>query len=589
MNNQNPNGLNENNTLGQNVNPVSTTNPNLGETNVNPATPVQTPAAKPTLDSILNSSNEQPAPAPVVAAPQENIPPSPANIQNGGTVVQPTPTEQVVSPAENVPQPTVQPTVLETNGNEMQATPNVGIETIPTNPVVPPTPTNIQNEGIMTQTAPTEQVVSPAENAPQPTVQPTVLETNGNEMQTTPKVVIETIPIDPVVPPTPEVSPETPVTPNPVPTEVLETSAPTTAEIAATISAPATPQPEPTQIVPEQAQVEGIPDDFNAVPVPPIFQEENKKVKKTKEKKEKTKGNKTIIILLLILLLIGAIGFGVYYFLKIAKSTASSVSIVTKDLKMELGSTLPQDITEYAAITGYDANSCSLDVSNVNPKRVGSYKYSITCGKANTEGMIIIDDTTAPEVITNDVILLPNSPLKAEDFIEKCIDASTCTYKFENEVESLVGNEGEYEVPIIVTDEYNNKVTVNAKLTISMNAPVKYMTCTTQGENIEDISANLVDKYKIGIDANDNFHSAVRISEFNFQSAESYETVESSYNAAIGIHNIIGTESFDKKNQKITIKASKSYEEMKQEISPNLPSNATVIKAWLSGLGYTCQ
>ena len=327
-------------------------------------------------------------------------------------------------------------------------------------------------------------------------------------------------------------------------------------------------------------------DDFGAVPVPPVFDDGKKK----KEKKERKKGDsrKTMIVVLLIIL-VAAIGFGVYYFLSIAKASANKASIVLKDVKLELGNTMSSTIDDYATITGYDKANCTIDLSSVDVNKVSTYKYQVTCGKVTEEGTLIVDDSIAPKVTTQDVVLLPNATLNAEDFIEKCSDASSCSYKFAEDYTGITEKVGEYEIQLVVSDNFNNESKVSAKLTVAKNAPVKYITCVSKEETLEDIPAMLVHSYRIGVDAKDNFFQAVRTSLFTYTTLEDYNQAVRNYDASLGIHGIIGTEILSDAEKSIAIKTDKTLKDMNQDVNGNLPENASILRAYLSGIGYTCN
>ncbi len=335
------------------------------------------------------------------------------------------------------------------------------------------------------------------------------------------------------------------------------------------------------------------PNDFASVPVPPI-QNDNKKKKKKKEPKENgTNVSSKALIVILLIILIAAIGFGVYYFLTMVKTKAESVTIVTNDLNLELGSFLSQNIDNYATITGYQKENCTLDLDSINMSKVSTYKYKVTCGTTEKEGTVIVNDTTKPEVVVSDLTLAPNSNLNVADFIEKCTDASKCSYSFINDVEGLTAKVGEYDVEILVSDEYNNTTTATAKLIISRNAPVKYLTCVSKGEVLDDIAATYTNTYKIGIDAKDTFVNATRTANFIFKDKASYESIANSYDKNVGIHEIVGTENFVPTENKIAIKLERTLSEISFDINGNnnrtMSNNATIIRAWLSGLDYTCN
>lgn len=557
MNNQNTNGENGNN-LGQMNNQMPSNNgvnsgivppivpndteessgtsttintPNVVESTVVEGTPTIEPV-KPTLDSILNGSPVE-TPVPSVEPTNTNV-----NVESATPIASEIPSTQTNATPIMESNPT--DAVVDTSASAAPI-----VETIPEN--------MLKEESTPTVETSNQTEVENTVN------EPTVIDLNPTLEE--PKVEsLEETPINP----TPTI--ETPVQPETINTENGEPIQEVQLDT----------QPTPT--------IEPVPqtpiDDFNAVPVPPIFEEEGK----GKKKKE---GNKTLIVLLLILL-VAAIGFGVYYFLTMAKDSATN-SIKTKEVKVELGSTLSNNIEDYATISGYNKNDCKLNLDNVNMNKVSTYKYIVTCGKVSEEGTIMVDDTTKPQVVTNDLTLLPNATLNAEDFIEECLDASKCSYEFKIDVANLTKTMGEYDIEILVSDEYNNQNTVTAKLIISKSAPARYLTCTKNEESIEDISATLIDSYKIGIDASDNFYNAVRISEFKFQNKSDYTKVVNDYNETEGIHGILGKATFNENSSKIVVKENKTLEDMNKELNGKLPSNSSILRAYLSGLGYICN
>lgn len=555
MDNQNTNGVNGSN-LGQMNNQVPNNNtmnngsvspvtsdtteessgtstipntPNVVESTIVEETPTIEPV-KPTLDSILNGS---PIEEPVTNVDTlETIVPTNTNIENKAPIApEISNSETNTAPImENIPNDAV----VDTSASVAPT-----IETIPEN-MLKEEPTSVGN--------------------PTPIVENTMGESTVIDLN--PTLEEPQVEVTPTIP-----TLETPVQPETINTENIEQLQ----EVQ-----PINPQSETIEPVPETPM-----DDFNAVPVPPVFEEEGK----GKKKKE---GNRKTLIILLLILLVVAIGFGVYYFLTMAKDVSNN-SITTKEVKVELGNTLSNNIDDYAVINGYNKNDCKLNLDNVNINKVSTYKYTVTCGKVSEEGTIIVDDTTKPKVVTNDLTLLPNATLNAEDFIEECADATKCSYEFQTDVTNLTKTTGEYDITIIVSDEYNNQTEVTAKLIVSRSAPARYLTCTKKDESIEDISATLVDSYKIGIDASDNFYNAVRSSEFKFQNKNDYTKIVNSYNEADGIHGILGKATFDETNTKILVKGNKTLEDMNKELNGKLPTNSNILRAYLSGLGYICN
>lgn len=590
MDNQNTNGLNNevNNNVGINPNPTSpigselqsvnlSTPQTLGnmdtlENGVNFTPPLEpVPPVRPTLDSILNgtsnevpqaensiSTNETIVNEPVVEAREVPIVDSMPTIAQNSSVISNINETPVVDPSAST---------KEVSSEPMQEVPPVQNGNVISPSIVSPVDSSVKSNEILTQTSHTEKVnesVNPGSVVP--TINDAVLKEN--------------------------------VQPKPLEEKVensFVTSQNGLAESVDTLEVTGD-SPQPTiESVPQNMDGFIAPqDDFSKVPVPPVLDDgkpkKQKKEKKIKEPKESTgSGGSKTIIFLLILVLIGAIGFGVYYFLSMTKEKATSISIVTKEVRLELGSNLSTDLTDYATVTGYDTNNCTLDLTNINIQKVSTYKFSVTCGKVTQDGTIIVDDTIAPKVVANDLVLLPNSSLKVEDFIESCEDSSNCTYRFSEDIEDKLSKIGEYDIQIIASDSYNNETVVNAKLTISRNAPVRYLTCVSKEQELESIPASMVHTYRIGITSNETFFNAVRTTKFTYHSLEDYRVMVSQYDTSLGINEVVGTEIFNESGKSVTIKASKTMEEMNKELNGRLPNDANIMYAYLSGLGYTCN
>ena len=589
MNNQNTNGLNGiNGESGVNTNPIGGPIPEVPNTNgaesgvsstsVSPMpleenqngstlhqTPVEPTPIKPTLDSILNGT-------PVMGA-QKVGEENPAGGVTSSIPVEARPIiEEPVNSSVSHVSPVSDTPVVDNSANMVNAS-NDSVSSIQAAPVMP----SIPSEPVM-------------ETIPEP-VAPTIESIDNLSPVNQESVVMS---------PTPEILSTNTLNSAPVSTPVVENiepmSTPEAVSESAILPVNATPEvnPNATQMVEQPTNIETLDnpvttqDDFGSVPVPPVFDDGKKKEKKEKKERNKKDSKKTIIVLL-IFVLIAAIGFGVYYFLAMAKESASKASIVLKDVKLELGSAMSSNIDDYATITGYDKANCTLDLTNVDLNKVSTYKYIVTCGKQTQEGTIIVDDTNPPKVTANDLVLLPNAVLDPESFIEKCIDASSCSYRFAEDYSSLTEKIGEYEVQIIVSDNFNNEVTVNAKLTVSRTAPMKYLTCVSEEETLEDIPATLVHSYRIGIDANDTFYNSVRTSMFTYTTLEDYNNAIRNYDQSVGISGIVGTETFNESEKSITLKVDKTLSDMNQDLNSKLPNNANIMKSFLSGLGYTCN
>lgn len=367
--------------------------------------------------------------------------------------------------------------------------------------------------------------------------------------------VIETIPMNNIT------EQQTTIEPQIETIETLDTT---------TFSAPQNPEPQP------------IADNFNAVPTPPEI---------TENKKNKKKNNKTLLYILFVLVLIAAVGFGVKFFLTNAKKNAPGKEIGIKEVKLELGAEITNNIDDYATITGYNKAECTIDKSGISTKKVGAYKFYITCSGQKVEGTAVVDDTTKPEVIMNEVLVAPNANITVNDFISSCVDASKCTYKFANEdtVKTALKAAGEYKIEIIISDEYNNESTVTANLIVSNEAPVRYLTCTGPSEDIDEIYATLTNSYKFGISSANNIYGIVKNAEFKYSEVDDYNKAKNSYNEKDGIHNIKGEASFSEKNKTITIKSKETLKELNTELGLTLGEDANTLQMYMTILGYTCN
>ena len=114
-----------------------------------------------------------------------------------------------------------------------------------------------------------------------------------------------------------------------------------------------------------------------------------------------------------------------------------------------------------------DIDAVEKDENNVLTK-VGEYVFYIEYKGKTTKGKVIVQDTTAPTVKTEDLVIGVNEEYELDEFLSVCDDYSkpcTVTYKNESD-ESLSEKAGEYEVPLTVSDALDNKTSITAKLIV---------------------------------------------------------------------------------------------------------------------------
>lgn len=326
---------------------------------------------------------------------------------------------------------------------------------------------------------------------------------------------------------------------------------------------------------------------FGTVPTPPVGPVDGKQKKGGKLKFSKTS------ILLIAVLVIAIIGVAVWYILNNASTTQTKGEISTKDLVLELGQPLSSDISDYALLTGFNASTCTLDTSKVNTKRMGSYEYTVTCGSTSRIGSIVLQDKTAPVVTTKEVMVVPGTMVNISDFIVACNDYTECSYELEDStqsLETLTATEGNYNLNLKVSDEYDNQTTVTLSLVVSESAPVRYMYCTPTETQDDTLKASLATSYNYGINMDDLLAKTDKTYVYTFDSEEDYLAAKNSYSATTGINGIIGSTVFDDTEFTISITVSMTDSELGTEFNLNpFPTDYEGLRQFNLDQGITCK
>jgi hypothetical protein len=326
---------------------------------------------------------------------------------------------------------------------------------------------------------------------------------------------------------------------------------------------------------------------FGAVPTPPMGNMGN-----GTNKKKKLKFTKTTIIIIVVLV-IAIIGCAIYLILNNATSTQTKGNISTKDLFLELGKPLSTEISDYAVITGFNVSTCTVDTSNVNTKRMGSYEYTVSCGSTTQKGSIVLRDQTAPVVVVKELMVAPGTLVSLEDFIVSCDDYTKCSYELEDanqSLETLVQTVGDYKLNLIVSDDYDNKETVELSLVVSDSAPVRYMYCTPTSTQDDDLKATLELSYNYGINMDDVLVKTEKTYVYTFDEEEDYLKVKDSYSETTGINGILGQTLFDDENFTITIFVNMTDTDLGTEFNMNpFPTDYEGLRQFNIEQGITCK
>lgn len=291
---------------------------------------------------------------------------------------------------------------------------------------------------------------------------------------------------------------------------------------------------------------------MGGVPIPPSIPEEPKS-------KKNRKPINTPLLIILVVVLIACVGFGIYYFLTTSKSKTPAITITPILTNVELGKEIANDPSLYAKITGVSVSSCTVN-TNLNSSKVGTYEYTVTCGnKTSPAQTVVVEDTTPPIVETKEVIVVPNTPVTAEDFILNVEDASydlkddttKPTIEFEDGETVDTSSEGEQNLSIVVSDVYENEIAVKVKLTVSNNAPQEYMYCETTLNTEVNATANAT--YRFGITSLGELYNSKKVITYEFEDEETYNNAVKEIEETGKYDNYEGSVFMDEQSYTITI------------------------------------
>ena len=177
------------------------------------------------------------------------------------------------------------------------------------------------------------------------------------------------------------------------------------------------------------------------------------------------------VVIYCLLILVGLVIAGIAFF-NFREDTLTRVLDVT----IELGEPVPTDIAVF--MRGPDIRLFTLDTSNVrvdeegNTDSVGEYSFRVSHQGRTLRGRIIVVDTTPPTVETFDLIIGEGETFTAEDFISSCFDLSgACFAEFAREsYRDLNSRLGNHTLSIVVSDQFENSVTIRVNLTVDADA-----------------------------------------------------------------------------------------------------------------------
>lgn len=267
-------------------------------------------------------------------------------------------------------------------------------------------------------------------------------------------------------------------------------------------------------------------------------------------KKRVKKGSPKLIKILCFLIIIGGIGFGCYYFINI-KGIFDNSSVTTKNITLELGQELTENINDYATFKNTSSSNCTQDLSQVDVTKVGTYEYKITCGDKSYTGNVSVVDTTAPDAIPRNVIAKVNDQLEPSDFIKECSE-DNCTYEFKDS--SAVGTDlttsGLKTIVINVSDENGNNKELYIPLFVA-EFDFNYGLIAYKTETNSESGYTLTEKHFVEYVS----QAGYTLYQYKFDDESSYDEIANAYtnNGTLTIGEVTGIPVFNKKNLQITI------------------------------------
>lgn len=212
----------------------------------------------------------------------------------------------------------------------------------------------------------------------------------------------------------------------------------------------------------------------------------------TPELDPKAKGNKKsnkLALVVLLLAVIGGLGYGAYYFINV-KGILDKNSVSVKEVTAEKNEILSVNIDDYATFKNTSSSNCVLDTSKVDVSTIGSYEFTITCGKKSYTGKVNIKDTKGPDVVIKTSVVNAGTTLTADMLIENANENATYAYSSDAEASKFQtaglkiievvatddnSNSKKYFVPVIVTSsEYSMGIV--AKMNVSNDNTIANIT-----------------------------------------------------------------------------------------------------------------
>jgi lipoprotein-anchoring transpeptidase ErfK/SrfK len=204
------------------------------------------------------------------------------------------------------------------------------------------------------------------------------------------------------------------------------------------------------------------------------------------------------------------------------------VRVTVEELLLEAGEPFPE-IEEFLKKQEQEA-SFVTDISSVSTNEVGEYNIDILANEIVYTTRLKIQDTIAPVVEVEDIVIYDDESVAPEDFIVSATDETSLTISFAEEPD--MSGDGAQIVTILVTDQAGNITRKEAQLTVLHDTESPVIT------GVRDVTVYVGNSigYTTGITVSDNHDSNVQLqvdsSAVNIQAIGSYPVTYTATDAA---------------------------------------------------------
>ena len=325
----------------------------------------------------------------------------------------------------------------------------------------------------------------------------------------------------------------------------------------------------------------------------------NKKGKHSKKEKKKKSMTpnpdkkphdtlKKVIFVIIILLLMGAVAFGLYFYLSLGNKKKDLFSI--NDVQVYVGQTISNNISDYGSFSKVDVASClitGLDKVDINTP--GVYEYSVTCDKIKRSAKIEVLSLVDVNFSTNILYKAENDVPTAQEFInaENEYDYLTDEMKLKDYSKTKGGPHG---IGVTISHKSGTERVGYAVLYVVETAPSMNLSCTN----------NTIDKAKYEYSVSDYFifdenrkdlGNSLRLYNYKFKEVEDFNNALLNVeNNKITIDNKEGYFVMDTNELIIKIVTKLDKETISKDYTPDFPTTYTAISSYYTNTkNYTCS